>query len=200
LLSRSSGSVWRFRRVRGSVGAMAAQQHPSLGSWAVLGLLCEADTHGWTLVRALAPQGEIGRVWSIPRAIVYRTIGLLIDAGLVERAGVEQGARGSTRTLLRVTPSGRHDFERWLAEPVAHVRDLRSELLLKLLFARRSGRDRAPVLQAQRAILAETVKGLESRPVGEEPSEVTLRTFRLETARAGQRFVDQELAGLVDAG
>jgi DNA-binding PadR family transcriptional regulator len=179
---------------------MALPQQPSLGAWAVLGLLCEGDTHGWTLVRALAPEGEIGRVWSIPRAIVYRTVGLLIDAALVERAGVEPGARGSTRTLLRVTPTGRHDFERWLTEPVAHVRDLRSELLLKLLFAQRSGRDCAPVLQAQRAILTETIKGLESRPVGEEASEVTLRSFRLETARAGQRFVDQELARLVAGG
>jgi DNA-binding PadR family transcriptional regulator len=191
---------WRFRDERGSVAGMAAPQQSSLGAWAVLGLLCESDTHGWTLVRALAPQGEIGRVWSVPRAIVYRTIGLVIDAGLVERGGVEQGARGSTRTLLRVTPTGRHDFGWWLTEPVAHVRDLRSELLLKLLFAQRSGRDRAPVLQAQRAILTETIKGLESRPVGEEPSEVTLRSFRLETARAGQRFVDQELARLVGAG
>jgi len=175
---------------------MAGPQQPSLGTWAVLGLLCERDTHGWALVRAMAPQGEIGRVWSIRRALVYRTVGLAIDDGLVERAGVEQGARGSMRTLLRATPTGRRAFERWLAEPVAHVRDLRSELLLKLLFAQRSGRDPTPVLQAQRAILTETIKGLQSRPIGEEPPEVTLRSFRVETARAGQRFVDQELARL----
>ena len=77
-----------------------------------------------------------------------------------------------------------------------HVRDLRSALLLKLLFAQRSGRDSAPLLRAQRAILAETIRGLKSEPFDEEPSEVTLRAFRLETARAGQRFVDGELARL----
>ncbi len=179
---------------------MAAPQQPSLGAWAVLGLLCERDTHGWMLVGAMAPQGEIGRVWSIRRALVYRTVGLVIDAGLVERAGVEQGARGSPRTLLRVTTTGRRAVERWLAEPVVHVRDLRSALLLKLLFAQRSGLDRAPLLEAQRSILIETIEGLESQPVGEEPSEVTLRAFRLETARAGQRFVDGELARLPRTG
>jgi hypothetical protein len=56
------------------------------------------------------------------------------------------------------------------------------------------------MLQAQRAILTETINRLESRPVGEDPSDVTLRSFRLETARAGQRFVAQELARLVGAG
>ena len=69
----------------------------SLGAWAVLALLCEGDTHGWALVRAMAPLGEIGRIWSIRRALVYRTVDLVVAAGLVERAGIEQGSRGSTR-------------------------------------------------------------------------------------------------------
>ncbi|MGA3360878.1 MAG: PadR family transcriptional regulator [Solirubrobacteraceae bacterium] len=175
---------------------MAGAQQVSLDGWVILGLLCEGDTHGWTLVRATAPQGEIGRVWSIRRALVYRAVGLAIDAGLVERAGVETGARGSPRTLLHVTTTGRRAFGRWLREPVVHVRDLRSALLLKLLFAQRSGIDSTPLLEAQLAILAETIRGLKGEPVSEEPGEVTLRAFRLETARAGQRFVDGELARL----
>ena len=75
---------------------MTVPQQPSLGAWAVLGLLCEGDTHGWTLVRALAPQGEIGRVWSIPRAIVYRTVGLLVDAQLP----MNPGSKGVTSTSV----------------------------------------------------------------------------------------------------
>jgi DNA-binding PadR family transcriptional regulator len=177
---------------------MAGSPELSLDGWVILGLLCEGDTHGWTLVRATAPQGEIGRVWSISRALVYRAVGLAIDAGLVERAGVETGSRGSPRTLLRATTTGRQEFGRWLGEPVVHVRDLRSALLLKLLFAQRAGRDSAPLLRAQQAILAETIRGLRSEPFGEERSEVTLRAFRLETARAGQRFVDGELARTTD--
>ena len=180
---------------------MASLAHaPSLDGLVILGLLRERDTHGWTLVRAMAPQGEIGRVWSTRRAIVYRTIRLLIDAGLVEPAGIERGARGAPRTMLHLTPAGRRSFERWLEEPVDHVRDLRSELLLKLLFAQRSGRDRAPLLGTQRIILSTTIAALETDLDDDDPVELTLRAFRLETARAGLRFVDGELARLTDGG
>jgi DNA-binding PadR family transcriptional regulator len=179
---------------------MASPQELSLGAWAVVALLCEGDTHGWALVRAMEPNGEIGRVWSMRRALVYRTVDLVVAADLVERAGVEQGARGSTRTLLRATAAGRGAVARWLGEPVVHVRDLRSELLLKLLFAQRSGLDRAPLLRAQQAILVETVDALEARIEAGTPAEITVRAFRLETARAGVRFVEGELARLTPSG
>jgi DNA-binding PadR family transcriptional regulator len=168
----------------------------SLGGWAVLALLCEGDTHGWALVRAMAPQGEVGRVWSIQRALVYRTVEVVLAAGLVERAGTEQGTRGSPRTLLHVTASGRRAVERWLEEPVVHVRDLRSALLLKLLFAQRSGRDRAPLLLAQRAILTDIVAALEAGLSEGPAAAANVRAFRLETARAGLRFVEGELGRL----
>jgi len=168
----------------------------SLGGWAIVGLLCEGDAHGWALVRALEPDGEIGGIWSIRRALVYRTLDQALDAGLVERAGVETGRRGAPRTLLRVTPAGRRAFARWLQQPVEHVRDLRSELLLKLLFAERSGRDREPLLRAQHALLAQTVAALELAVAGSDAGARTVRAFRLETARAGLRFVEGELAEL----
>ncbi len=191
------GMAARRARSRGdTVGGVASSPELSLAAWAALAVLREGDVHGWVLVRAMEPEGEIGRVWSIRRGLVYRTLEVLIDGGLVERAGVRQGERGAPRTVLHVTPSGRHAVERWLVEPVAHVRDLRSELLLKLLFAERSGLDRTPLLEAQRAVLAETIDGLERQSIAEQSSEATIRSFRLETARAGLRFVDGELAGL----
>jgi DNA-binding PadR family transcriptional regulator len=174
---------------------MAERQEPSsLGAWVTLALLCEGEAHGWALVRALAPDGEIGRVWSIRRALVYRTIELLIEAQMIEQAGSEPGTRGSPRNVLRVTRAGRRAIGRWLAEPVPHVRDLRSELLLKLLFAQRAGLDRLPLLDAQHAILADTVLALEGPAPDEEEAAQTVRMFRLETARAGLRFVAAERA------
>jgi PadR family transcriptional regulator AphA len=168
-----------------------------LDAWAVLALLRERETHGWTLARALAPNGEIGSVWSSKRAVVYRNVQLLIDAGLIERAGIEPGARGSPRTLLRLTDAGRDTVERWIGEPVDHVRDLRADLLLKLVFAQRSGLDPEPLLRAQRTILVGAVDALDAKlDATEEPGATTVRRFRLETARAGLRFVEAELAGL----
>jgi hypothetical protein len=166
----------------------------------VLALLCEEDRHGWALVRTLAPDGEVGRVWSVRRAVVYRTVELLIEAGLAERAGVEPGARGSPRTVLRAAPRARHAVETWLAEPVPHVRELRSALLLKLLFAQRAGRSPRGLLSAQRAVLVQTVGALEAAGDGDDPFEPTARAFRLETARAGLRFVEGELAATTAAG
>ena len=53
---------------------------------------------------------------------------------------------GPQRMLLAPTPRGRQAFRRWLARPTVHVRDLRSELLIKLLLLERSGHrpDAAP--------------------------------------------------------
>jgi DNA-binding PadR family transcriptional regulator len=137
-------------------------------------------------------------VWSIRRALVYRTVELIAEAGLVERAGVEPGMRGSPRTLLRLTATGRAAVDRWLQEPVEHVRELRSALLLKLLFLQRAGLDREPLLRGQRAILAEAIAALEVQAAMDSPADITVRSFRLETARAGMRFVDGELARLAD--
>lgn len=171
-----------------------ASEQLSLDGWAVLALLCEGDRHGWALVRALAPEGEIGRVWSIRRALVYRTAELEIDAGLAQRAGVEPGSRGSPRTILRATAAGQRAVAGWLAEPVAHVRELRSALLLKLLFAHRGALDPRPLLSAQHTLLAETIEALEATADTDRTFEATVRAFRLETARAGLRFVERELA------
>lgn len=166
----------------------------SLDGWAVLALLCEGDSHGWALVRALASDAEIGRVWSVRRALVYRTLELLADAGLAEQAGVQPGLRGSPRTLHRASAAGRRAFAAWLAEPVAHVRELRSALLLKLLFAQRGGIPVRGLLEAQLAVVEQTVTALQRAPQGEREFDATLRAFRLETARAGRRVVEGELA------
>ena len=177
-----------------------AEQPLSLDAWAVLALLCEEDRHGWALVRALAPDGEVGRVWSVRRAVVYRTVELLLDMELVQRAGVEPGSRGSPRTLLRPGPQARSALARWLTEPVPHVRDLRSALLLKLLFSQRAGRSNRRLLQAQRKLLTRTVAALETTGDADGAFEPTMRAFRLETARAGLRFVEGELGAATGGG
>src|SRR5262249_11386034 len=113
----------------------------SAGEWAVLALLDEEPAHGWAAVRALAPDGEIGRVWSLPRALVYRAIDQLTAKGLIEETPGTSAARGPRRTVLRPTRRGRALVRRWRIEPVEHVRDARWLLLMKLLFCERSAID-----------------------------------------------------------
>ena len=48
------------------------------GEWAALALLTEEATHGFALARTMAPDGEVGRVWSLRRPLVYRALETLI--------------------------------------------------------------------------------------------------------------------------
>ena len=168
----------------------------SPGEWAVLALVAEGPTHGWAVARALSPDGEIGAAWTFPRALVYRALDTLLAAGLIEENGVEDGTRGPRRTIVGSTRPGRDRVQRWLSEPVAHVRDARSLLLLKLVFTRRAGREARPLLLAQQAALIAIEEALASRlAAASGDTERLLAAFRLETTRAVVRFVDELLSG-----
>jgi hypothetical protein len=85
----------------------------------------------------------------------------------------------------------------WLAEPVEHVRDVRSLFLLKLVLSQRAGLDLQPLLVAQRTLLLPFVALLETQlddvdPVT-EPSEEAVLYFRLETTRATLALIDYML-------
>lgn len=177
---------------------MRGRSDLSPGEWAVLALVVERPTHGWAVARALSPDGEVGAVWTFPRALVYRALDTLLAAGLVEEKGVEEGARGPRRTILGATRAGRDRVRRWLAEPVGHVRDVRSLLLLKLVFTRRADHDIRPLLLAQQATVTVIAEALAARhAAASDETERMLAAFRLETTRAVARFVEGLLA---DAG
>jgi DNA-binding PadR family transcriptional regulator len=170
--------------------ARGARTEPSLTQWAILGLLSEGRTHGWSLVRALAPDGEIGQVWTTSRPLVYRALGLLRERGYVAEHGSEASSVGPSRTLLSVTPAGRRTLNRWLARPVEHLRDVRSELMLKLLLLERRGADPAPLLQAQRELIVPVERALAGRARRATGFARTLALWRLANARAALRFID----------
>ena len=160
------------------------------GEWAVLSLVSERPTHGFAVAKALGPEGEVGRVWSLSRPLVYRALDTLVDAGLVERGAVEPSSRGPQRTPIRATVRGRRRVGGWLREPVEHVREVRSLFMLKLLFTERSGLDPAPLFAAERAFLVPTLAALERKVKEEHGFERTLAMWRLESTRAVVRFID----------
>src|SRR3954452_16159846 len=123
---------------------MADERELAPGEWSVLALLAEQPAHGWALATALAPEGEIGCVWSLGRPLVYRSLEILERRGLIDPAGLGASARGPKRTVFRPTAAGGAELDRWLAEPVAHVHEIRSALLLKLVFAERLRRHLRP--------------------------------------------------------
>jgi PadR family transcriptional regulator AphA len=166
------------------------------GEWAVLALLCERPAHGWALARQLAAGGELGSIWSLTRPLVYRSLEILEERGLVVPAGHEPGARGPNRTIFRATPTGHAAVSEWVYDPVEHVREGRSLLLLKLVFAQRACLDPRPLLTAQREALAGSIESLERRVRQSVGVETILLRFRLESTRGVERFVDGMLAEL----
>jgi hypothetical protein len=75
---------------------------------------------------------------------------------------------------------------------VPSVHEIRSLLLLKLVFAERLGVDLGPMLDAERELLADRAEQLEGRLDESSGTERILSRFRLETALAALRFVESQ--------
>lgn len=161
-----------------------------LGEWACLGLLYEAPAHGFAIAAELRPDADVGRVWSLSRPLTYRAIDQLVERGLVAPVKSERSGSGPNRTVLAATREGRSRFREWLRSPVLHLRDLRSELLLKLVLAQRCGIDPGSMLVDQRDRLDEQAATLASTAFthdGRVADVVSL--WRYEAACAGLRFL-----------
>ena len=162
----------------------------NLTEWVVLALVAEGTTHGFDVARLLDEGGDLGRIWTVKRPLVYRALDSLGRAGLVAGVGTEEGERGPNRQLVQATPVGRRSVTKWLGEPVAHVRDVRTELLLKLALLERSRKSPKGLLERQRAALGPTVAGLREQLEGAEGFDAVLARWRVESAEAVSRFID----------
>jgi DNA-binding PadR family transcriptional regulator len=169
---------------------VAVERDLAPGEWSVLALLADTPSHGWALAREMSRNGEVGSVWSVGRPLVYRALELLEERRLVEQVGHERGDRGPNRELFRATDEGRQALRRWLADPVDHVREIRSVFLLKLVLIQRAGMERRPLLRAQRAVAVPAVEALRARLGTSAGSERVFVRFRLESTQAVVHFID----------
>jgi PadR family transcriptional regulator AphA len=168
---------------------MNARPTLSLPEWTVLAIFSQRPLHGFAVAQLTAPGGELGRVWHIPKPVVYRAIGRLADAGLVTPEGVEPGL-GPQRTIFSATPQGRKAAANWLDTPVTHVRDIRSQLLLKLALLDRAGRDPTDLLTRQRAVLEPIARAIEAGQPRQAGFDEILLAWRRATAAAALGFLD----------
>jgi DNA-binding PadR family transcriptional regulator len=162
----------------------------SLSEWLVLCLITEQATHGNAIAAQLGHDGQLGQVWHVHKAVVYRSIDRLQQAGLVVAAGEEPSSRGPVRTLVEATSTGSAAARAWLARPVAHTRDIRSELLVKLALLDRAGTSPAALLQAQHTQLQPIADALAGRLAEADGFERILLLWRYETISATIRFLD----------
>ncbi len=158
-----------------------------LGEWACLAALAQGRLHGFAVARRLSPTGDLGRVWTMSRPLTYRAIATLHEMGMIRSAGEESSEGGPTRVVWILTPKGRAALRRWLAEPVSHPRDVRSELLLKIVVCDLMGIDRDGLVadQLERFELQRAARLDELIDAPTDP----VRVWRVEFADAALAFL-----------
>jgi PadR family transcriptional regulator AphA len=152
-------------------------------------LVCEGPSHGFALARVLGSDGELGQIWRVPKPVIYRALQRLEAAGLLELMELQASTEGPVRSLVETTRAGRDAAAAWLAKPVSHNRDIRSELLLKLALLDRTERDPAPLLEAQSALLEPVAQALHARLAGASGVDRAIALWRCETVEATLRFL-----------
>lgn len=134
----------------------------------LLALLHLAPSHGYQLRGDL--ELTVGSLWSVNVGQVYSTLQRLERDGLVEAAG-EPDDDG--RVPHSLTTQGRAEALRWLAEPQPRRDDVRDELVLKVLMARRTGLlDPIEVVDAQREATMRALQGFTRRRAALDASEL----------------------------
>lgn len=168
-------------------GSVMAIQH------AVLALLAEGRSHGYELKGAF--EAAVGPQWG-PLNIghLYQILDRLSRDELVRAERQAQPVKPD-RVVYEITPAGRAELDRWLAEPSPRSGGFRDDFFLKLTAAARSGS--AGVL---RTVLANQRGHLlrELRNLGTLRREATDPVVGLLLSAAG-RHVEADLAFLDDA-
>jgi DNA-binding PadR family transcriptional regulator len=110
----------------------------SLGEYAILGVLRERPMHGYEIARRFSADLDLGLVLPMDMSNVYALLKDLHEQGLLEGRREVAGLR-PPRTVFHLTPEAEKQFLHWLEEPVNRLREVRSDLLVKLHFCREIG-------------------------------------------------------------
>jgi DNA-binding PadR family transcriptional regulator len=172
-----------------SAEGSAGEHRLSLAEWLVLCLLSEEPAHGLVLVGLLDHSGSLGRIWYVPKGVVYRAVQRLELLGLIRTTGKQQTGKGPARTLLEATPAGQAAARGWLSTPTEHARNVRSELMVKLALLDRTGSDSRALVQAQLTRLLPIAAALDDQLRTSTGFERTLVLWRHEAMAATMRFL-----------
>ncbi len=162
----------------------------SLAEWLVLCVVCEEPRHGFAIARLLDSDGSLGRIWRVPKPVVYRSVQRLEQLGLVRSAALQPSHQGPAKSPVDATAAGRRLATTWLDRPAGHNRDVRSEVLVKLALIDRAGGDPSKLIEAQHEQLGPVARALRERLATATGFERTLVLWRSETVSATLRFLE----------
>lgn len=149
----------------------------------VLALIVHEPRHGWALQEVLSPRGEIGQAWTLSKQLVYRAIDSLVDSGLARRTAPKDGG-GADRVVISPTAAGRRATEAWLDSPVQHLRDVRTELVVKVMLRDIFGLPMSSFIRQQRTTFEPLINAIETAP-----SVSPVHMWRRESASAVKRYL-----------
>ena len=136
-----------------------------------------------------------GGAWAgsgrFPRQGVYRAIPRLEQLGLVQTVGPQRAEDAPPHWMITATPAGRKAARVWLRTPVAHGRDVRSELMIKLALLDRAGHNPQDLLSRQLAAFGPLAAALAGRVHDTTGTEHTLALWRHEMMSGTLEFLDQ---------
>lgn len=141
--------------------------------------------HGYPIAQEFDVDGSVGVVLTATRPVVYRELAMLESRGLVA-SKADRGTRGQAKKILKLTAVGHKALDNWLLEPVNHIRDMRTEFLVKVMMRQKLDMPIAPFVSAQRDALADVTETL-----GRNDDESLVSLWRREQARAVVRFLDE---------
>ncbi|HLZ69062.1 MAG TPA: PadR family transcriptional regulator [Dehalococcoidia bacterium] len=110
----------------------------SAGEYAILGVLRERPMHGYEISRRFAADLDLGLVLPMDMSTVYALLKELHEQGLIDGQRETVGLR-PPRTVYHLTPEADAQLLHWLEEPVARLREVRADLMVKLYFCRAIG-------------------------------------------------------------
>lgn len=102
------------------------------GEYAVLGLLSLRPMHGYEMARFF-DRDDLSEVCPLDQGLLYTYLRNVEERGLVAWEEVRVGLR-PPRKRYQLTGEGTAAVEGWLRTPVARMREVRLDLLLKLYF------------------------------------------------------------------
>jgi len=162
-----------------------ARQDAQLARNVVLSLVVHTPRHGWAIHEELSPTGDIGHAWTLSRQLVYRAIDTLVEDGLVKRATPKDGG-GGDKVIISPTAAGKRLAVKWLETPVIHLRDVRTELVLKVMLREKLELPLAPFLSLQREIFDPLIES-----INKDASGMPVNLWRKESANAVKRYLSR---------
>ena len=107
-------------------------------AYAILGLLRERSMHGYEIAQHFKPEEDLGQVVPADMSTIYTFLKDLQEHGLIRGEQVTVGAR-PPRKVFSLADDAEAFFLEWLRRPVARMREVRLDFLLKLYFAQQLG-------------------------------------------------------------